>query len=66
MNAHSSEDLFRTSDECEEWAFTLTPMNVGAEWSKSPLRDDVVQGYLAHKKTPTPLGPPRTLGIALR
>ena len=25
-----------------------------------------LQGYLAHKKTPTPLGPPRTLGIGLR
>jgi hypothetical protein len=22
-----------------------------------------VQGYLAHSKTPTPLGPPRTQGI---
>ena len=22
-----------------------------------------LEGYLAHKKTPTPLGPPRTLGI---
>ena len=33
-------------------------------------RDLQVQGYLAHQKTPTPLGPPwdppRTLGIGLR
>ena len=25
-----------------------------------------MQGYLAHKKTPNPLGPPRALGIGLR
>ena len=25
-----------------------------------------LQGYLAHKKTPSPIGPPRTLGIGLR
>ena len=25
-----------------------------------------VQGYLAYKKTPTPPGPPRSLGIGLR
>ena len=39
------------------------------------LQDDVttclmvcfsLQGYLAHKKTPTPMNPPRTLGIGLR
>ena len=26
----------------------------------------ILQGFLAHKKTPTPLGPPRTLGTGLR
>ena len=33
--------------------------------SKSWCRTSEVQGYLAHEKTHTPLGPPRTLGIGL-
>ena len=27
---------------------------------------DLHQGYLAHKKTPTPLGPPTSPGLGLR
>ena len=30
------------------------------------LFSSVVQGYLAHAETPTPLGPPKTLGIGLQ
>jgi len=30
------------------------------------LPPTLVQGYLTHKKTPTPLGLPRTLGTGLR
>ena len=33
---------------------------------KDPTGGLCLQRYLAHKKTPTPLAPPRTLGIALR
>ena len=38
------------------------PQNVGIN---TQLISDEVQGYLAHKKTPIPLGSPRTLGIGL-
>jgi hypothetical protein len=39
----------------------------GPSGAENPLvAPCAVQGYLTHKKTPTPLGPPRTLGEGLR
>ena len=43
----------------------ITPNEGVSSWTATCCMS-LVQGYLAHKKTPISLEPPRTLGIGLR
>ena len=49
-----------------EIAFLLRHAQARHPERPAPTRKLSIQGYLAHKKTLTPLGPLKTLGIGLR
>ena len=49
-----------------QWFFLPQSRQEARRTGSRELRTAAIQGYLAHKKTPTPLGPLRTLGIGLR
>jgi len=52
-----------SSNPCKTTCQALTHLRDATLPGRSPVS---LQEFLAHKKTPSPLGPPRTLGIGLR